>query len=329
MSGESLHDPRISEIFYYFEQHTKFEAGRTVGRKIGVVQEIIVRKFLLQSQRIADAILFEPFLMGRSGTGHKVEFVLFQPLRIFELELFRTLILNNDMTIALTNVDPVQRIAQFTLTYRSASIRTACRLHYGPTTKRAKDLLQTLGVTLKLSALTGTSARCSILDLKQVKASVESKRVGAQRFSASESLGSGIQTIEKAKQAALVAIDADLHYNGTIKPLAAPDQRSYISTVVLGNGVHWTAKDKNILRTFVDYTYLARDTSIIRYAEYVRNLAQLQSQPFLPFFMKYFDGMTKTPPDTFAVDANDFEIICPEEETRTLVQVLDEQIQTY
>lgn len=34
-------DPRISEIFYYFEEHTDIASGRTVGRKIGVIQEII------------------------------------------------------------------------------------------------------------------------------------------------------------------------------------------------------------------------------------------------------------------------------------------------
>src|SRR5258705_1564065 len=95
--------------------------------------------------------------------------------------------------------------------------------------------------------------RVSVLDLSDVRASVESKRVGAQRFAGSDKLGSGIQSIEKVKQASLVAIDADLLFNKTTKalPVENPGRRKYISIVVLGNGVHWTEKDKNILRTYV------------------------------------------------------------------------------
>jgi len=50
-------DPRISEVFYFFEQHTSLETGRTVGRKIGVVQEIILKKHLDSSQKIKDCML--------------------------------------------------------------------------------------------------------------------------------------------------------------------------------------------------------------------------------------------------------------------------------
>jgi hypothetical protein len=56
----------------------------------------------------------------------------------------------------------------------------------------------------------------SVLDSEVPLASLESKRVGAQRFSGSDALGSGIQTIEKAKQTSLVAIDFDLQFNETM-----------------------------------------------------------------------------------------------------------------
>lgn len=51
----SERDPRISEIFYYFERHTSITSGRTVGRKIGVVQEIICMSLLLSSEPILTA----------------------------------------------------------------------------------------------------------------------------------------------------------------------------------------------------------------------------------------------------------------------------------
>ncbi len=67
-------DPRISDIFYYFEKHTTFASGRTVGRKIGVVQEIILRRYLEQSETLRRRMYLEQSLTGRSGASHKVEF---------------------------------------------------------------------------------------------------------------------------------------------------------------------------------------------------------------------------------------------------------------
>jgi hypothetical protein len=54
----STRDTRISEIFYYFERDTNIATGRTVGRKIGVIQEIIVKKFLLTELSIRDCLIF-------------------------------------------------------------------------------------------------------------------------------------------------------------------------------------------------------------------------------------------------------------------------------
>jgi hypothetical protein len=164
-----------------------------------------------------------------------------------------------------------------------------------------------------------------VIDRSRLLASLESKRVGAQRFSASEKLGSGIQTIEKAKQASLVAIDLDIRHNGSVKPLeeAAGQDKGTISIVALGNGVHWTAKDRALLGTYVDYTYLVRDTAIIRYAEFVQALAD-EDDDFLDFFMAYFQGMTKQERDDFEVDDDDFEIVAPSGESRSLREVLEQ-----
>lgn len=84
-TNPSDRDPRISPIFYYFESHTNINTGRTVGRKIGVVQEIIIKKFLLTEQKIRDCLIYEPRLRGKSGATHKVEFVLFAPLCVADI----------------------------------------------------------------------------------------------------------------------------------------------------------------------------------------------------------------------------------------------------
>jgi len=297
-----------------------------MGRKIGVVQEIVCRKLLLQSQRLRDSVIFEPWLKGASGADHKVEFVFFQPRLALN---FTTGQAQTVKGLAMTLVKSEQNRATFRLATSGMLVRKSVSLH-GIIKPHALGLKADQDTVIKLSELKPNSARLVFLNPNDVRASVESKRVGAQRFSASEKLGSGIQTIEKAKQTSLVAIDADLKFNGTIKALARPKaRRRYISFVVLGNGVHWTEKDKAILRTYVDYAFLIRDASIIRYLKYVKEKADKAGVEFREFLMMYFKGMTKTAPDDFQVSVGDFQVISPKSETRSMNKILEQHIGTY
>jgi hypothetical protein len=341
-------DPHISEIFYYMEGYTDTATGRTMGRKLGTIQEIICRKFLMQSQKLEDSVIFEPYLMGASGADHKVEFVFFQPRMAAEFSLKHTALgmfttaksrqhRVGGMIITLLKLNG--DAASFQLERDGETFRFTLRPHEilrDRTTKNRKTgevteviVLGDPDIALKVSRVEDDVVRLVVLNLRDVRASVESKRVGAQRFAGSEKLGSGIQTIEKAKQASLVAIDADLHFNHTIKALAAPGARRYISIVVLGNGVHWTEKDRAILRTYVDFTFLVPDVSVIRYLEYVKTKADAAGMGFKDYLMAYFTGMTKTPPDSFHVDDGDFEIIEPAAETRSLLEILEQHIDDY
>lgn len=324
-------DPRISKIFYYFQENTDIASGRTVGRKIGVVQEIICRKLLLRSSAVRDCLIYEPKMPGQSGASHKVEFVLFQPLEAAEVAIGSSYSFSAlDVEISVIEADTTRNRVRLEVTKKpSGRERVTTRpdsVVSGP------SLILAAGdrYLLKLVGVTTRGVRLALLDRSRAVATVESKRVGAQRFSKSQQLGSGIQTIEKAKQAALVAADLDLRYNGTVLPLQKPGKaRSYRSFVVLGNGVHWTLHDRAILGTFVDYTYLVRDDAIIRYAEYVRERASNASENFFDFFMAYFQGMTKTPADSFAVRDDDFAVVAPGGNRKTLVARLMEQISAY
>jgi hypothetical protein len=189
-----------------------------------------------------------------------------------------------------------------------------------------RSALDERNLDLRIVAVDGDSVEIDVIDLSRLLASLESKRVGAQRFSGSDKLGSGIQTIEKAKQASLVAIDLDLHHNGTIKPLSTEgESRNLLSFVALGNGVHWTAKDRAVLGMYVDYTFLVKDDAIIRYARFVEELAD-EDDDALEALMAYFKGLTKQEDDTFAVGDDDFEIVAPTNERRTLRGVLSEHV---
>ena len=197
----------------------------------------------------------------------------------------------------------------------------------GPKSGLLREFLQDRTIDLRLWSVEDGRATVDIVDKSRLLASLESKRVGAQRFKGSDELGAGIQTIEKAKQASLVAIDLDLAFNGSVKPLQTDaGEKDLVSLVALGNGVHWTKKDRQVLGTYVDFTFLVKDDSILRYADFVKAKADAEGEPFMQFFMDYFVGMTKQPPDGFVASHDDFEIVTPSTEGRPLLTVLRDHI---
>lgn len=300
----------ISDIFYYFREVTDLKNNRTVGRKIGVLQEIIVRKYLQGSAAVNDRILLEGSVVGISGATHKIEFVVCAmadrvrltrgcPVDYGGIELEFTAV---EADTALVSVR-----WEAEATGRKIALKSPLRLGGNFRSALIRGRFKADGLIPRLTTIEEDFVELALLDPRDVLISIESKRVGAQRFSDSEKLGAGIQTIEKAKQTALVAVDLDLTLNKVVKAQAIEGQpRKYLSLVVLGNGAHWEAKSRKVLDTFVEHAFLVPDEAIIRYCEYVRALAGQAGQDFLPFFLKYFKGMTVQPPDDFAVSDADF-----------------------
>lgn len=313
-------DTRISDTFYHFEELTNLGSGRTVGRKIGVVQEIVLRKYIEQSDALKRRMYLEQKLEGISGASHKVEFSWYaiDPVAVKANEKIGSTGLN----LLRVSPDKTSVVLQLGTKTRTVKIESP-EIKTGP----IRSHLNSLGLDLRLRSIEKDRVHFDIVDRTSLLASLESKRVGAQRFSGSEKLGSGIQTIEKAKQASLVAIDLDLKVNGTVKPLQDSNaDKQLLSFVALGNGVHWTEKDKAVLGTFVDFTYLVPDKSIIRYAEYVKAKAPANAD-IMKHFMDYFKGMTVQVEDDFQVFDDDFEIIVPTDEARSLKEILEQHCQ--
>ena len=319
----------ISPLYYFYQRLLGVPegGGRTAGRKIGVVQEIVVRKLLEQSTLINERLLFERYLPGVSGATHKVEFVVYALLQ--RIGPGRSI----DHTGLYVDVVDIKSDAA-RLQWRvknGGKLRKATLRSRGVVSKPLADELRARSITLLLASGSNT---VSLLDTSDVLASIESKRVGAQIFVGSEKLGSGIQTIEKAKQTSLVAIDADLKFNRVIRPIVLrdavdPEVRRYISVVILGNGVHWTINDHNILRTFVDHTYLVDDNVMMDYGRFVETLAKKAGQPVARYFMEYFAGMTKAKQDAFEVLHTSLATVEPATDKRTLVHVLEEHIRIH
>lgn len=328
----SERDARISEIFYYFERHTSISSGRTVGRKIGVVQELMCKKLLLGFPKVKDSIVYDPRVMGRSGATHKVEFVLYQPQEVFLLrpgDAFESSEVEG-LALKLLKISAERGTATLRIWLSKSTVKFTTSKDQLVSSKNARNLLEESGLQLKVSSIEGNTVRVSLLRRDSPVATIESKRVGAQRFSASDKLRSGIQTIEKAKQASLTAVDLDLRYNDAALALSGRGpQRPFRTFVILGNGVHWTEHDLSILETYVDYTYLARDCAIIRYAEYIRERAEASNEDFFEKFMSHFKGLTKTPDDDFEVYKEDFEPLRPVGLSDPLQRTLLDQFAPY
>jgi hypothetical protein len=318
----STRDPKISDIFYFFEALTSLDTGRTIGRKIGVVQEILLRKYLEGDAQASRRLFLEQKLTGRSGARHKVEFSWFSVRPTGPLEKGAEILPG----LRVHAVDAGAGKVRVEGDWNGA--RTVAIVLDEPTPRSAplRPFLDAQTLDLRLTGVEDGAAFFDVVDKADLLASLESKRVGAQRFRGSSKLGSGIQTIEKAKQASLVAIDLDLQHNRSVKPLEGSGEKRLLSFVALGNGVHWSEKDKAVLGTYVDYTFLVRDAGIIRYAEYVRDLFGSE-EDFLEAFMDYFKGMTKQDPDDFVVGDGDFEIIVPSDEGRPLRTILSEHLE--
>jgi hypothetical protein len=319
-------DPGISPIFYYFQEHTTLHSGRTVGRKIGVVQEILCKKLLLTSAAVRDCLIYEPKVPGRSGATHKVEFVLLQPTCAVVLSKGQAFSILPKLAVSVLSTNPEKQTATIAVSAGKKKGRVTTRP--GALIKASKFVPKG-SQPIKVVSVEADKVRLTALDPGAPVASIESKRVGAQRFSSTSKLGSGIQTIEKAKQASLVAVDFDLRYNGNRLALSeAGAKRPFRSFVILGNGIHWKPQDLRVLETYVDCTYRVTDAAVLRYAEFVRGLAQQAQADFFPFFMAYFQGMTKTPPDAFAVSEGDFVAVRPSK-AGPFLEAVERQIQPY
>lgn len=312
-------DPRISDIFYFFEALTTLATGRTVGRKIGVVQEIMLKKYLEADEQLRRRMYLEQMLEGRSGAAHKVEFSWYAIAPSGWLRVGAEVVPGLSLGSVLQETEKIRLEGPWEGRAVAVAVDTPT-----PRTGPLRSFLDERELDLRVTSIREDEASIDIVDRSTLLASLESKRVGAQRFSGSDKLGSGIQTIEKAKQASLVAIDLDLQHNDSVKPLEPSGEKRLLSFVALGNGVHWTDKDKAVVGTYVDYTFLVRDAGIIRYAEYVRDL--VGEENFLDLFMDYFQGMTKQEPDDFLVGDDDFEIIVPPSEERPLRTVLADHV---
>jgi len=74
----------------------------------------------------------------------------------------------------------------------------------------------------------------------------------------------GPQTIEKAKQAALVSLDVRRKVDGSWGKEEIEDKdRTFVSCLIIGEASHWEEKSRKVIRTTIDYNIIVPDSIII------------------------------------------------------------------
>ena len=299
--------------------------GHVLGRKIGVMQEIIVWKLLRSSNLIKERVLGEVWVEGKSSAEHKVEFGIFSKIfseKVASNESYDLETLGFNLKIKDIGSNFV-RINVPNLTDKNCKINFS-ELNGVGLKKNYRNFFNEKNIRIKAFKIKGDHVQLVVLNLSDPLVHIESKRVGVEETKGK--LLPAPQTIEKAKQTSLVAIDLRRKYGGVWK--YNREIGRFISIAVLGNGVHWKKKDMAILSEYVDYVYKIKDEAIIRYINWILD-KRSESDNRKKILLKYFKGTKSTPLDEFEVFIDDFYIVYPKISSKHFLDIIENQINKF
>lgn len=282
----------ISGIFKYIESYHLM--GHQIGRKVGDMLELIVMGKIFSDPELKKRVMIEPKVLGITGAGHKVEFGFYEdkkakkedlPFGIIECKKvgvevtksnsvrssFLTLGISHDMTLSFNPnwVDKpftfnfkVKKInnkkVQMELKVGSKTINQV-EVGVGETLKIALDEDRQpffLGPQQSLRDVDGVIRLCRIIKLQTLTDTLSTWGV--------YDCLTGPQTIEKAKQAALVAMDVRRKVDGKWgKEDIKEEDKHVISILVLTEASHWESKSRKVITTCIDHNIIVPDEIIV------------------------------------------------------------------
>lgn len=270
--------------------------GHQIGRKIGDMLEILTMGAVYQNPQLVERLSTEEKLEGYTTAGHKVEFGFFNSNR-GERQLFgaieckcvgveettsgknnrhlRKIKANESFTIDFSGrwqPAPITfRLKAKTVNANSVdvevsanSIPAVCRsfsFGVGDNIKvvidENNDCLVTTTHGNMLDEIPTIIRTCKTIRLQSIAN-------GAATFALFDCL-TGPQTIEKAKQASLVAMDLRKKVDGYWGKEEVPAGQKHMTFVhVLCEFSHWEEKSRNVIRTCIDHNVIVPDAVIIK-----------------------------------------------------------------
>lgn len=271
--------------------------GHQIGRKIGDMLEILTMGAIYQNPQLVERLSTEERLEGFTTAGHKVEFGFFNS-SCGERHLFGAIeckCVGVEETTAGKNNRHLRKVKA----NESFTIDFSGRWQPSPITfqLKVKKIVNTDSVEVDISANTTpavhrsfvfnvgenikvvideknnclvTTAHGNMLDeiptiirtCKTIR--FQSIAKGTATFALFDCL-TGPQTIEKAKQASLVAMDLRKKVDGYWGKEEVPAGKKHMTFVhVLCEFSHWEEKSRNVIRTCIDHNVIVPDAVIIK-----------------------------------------------------------------
>lgn len=269
--------------------------GHQIGRKIGDMLEIITMGGVYASPALLTKLETEGKLEGYTSAGHKVEFGFYENPRT-KTDLFgaieckcvgveettagkgqahlRRLSIGNSFSLDFNGRWMHHPITQ-TITLISVHDSGAIIRLTNSTSAESFDIELLVGENIKITVdenenILHTTPHGNMLDevpgLIRVCKTIKLDKVNetSAQFSLYNCL-TGPQTIEKAKQASLVAMDLRKKIDGHWGKEDIQDGQGRMSFVhVLCEFSHWEDKSRNVIRTCIDHNIIVPDAVVIK-----------------------------------------------------------------
>ena len=275
--------------------------GHQIGRKIGDMLEILTMGAVYQNPQLVERLSTEEKLEGYTTAGHKVEFGFFNSNR-GERQLFGAIeckCVGVEETTSGKNNRHLRKIKEsesFTIDFSgrwqpapiafklkankitsSDSVEVEISANSKPAVNRSFNFA--VGDNIKVvidenNDCLVTSTHGNMLDeiptiirtCKTIR--LQSITNGTATFALFDCL-TGPQTIEKAKQASLVAMDLRKKVDGYWGKEEVPAGQKHMTFVhVLCEFSHWEEKSRNVIRTCIDHNVIVPDAVIIKAFEF-------------------------------------------------------------
>lgn len=286
MATELREFPYLTSLFKYIESYNIM--GHQIGRKIGDMLEILTMGMIYRNPQLLRHLDTEGKLEGYTTAGHKVEFGFFDnPLT--KDRLFGSIeckCVGVEVTKSGSNGRHLRRIGigdAFSVSLSASRGQTTHNI--GISLREVNNNQASIECGTEVIAMqTGDSIRIAIdehnnLTIVSPRATLyntvpgiirKCKIVTLDRIENNHAVISlwdcltGPQTIEKAKQASLVAMDIRRKIDGHWgKEDIAEEQKTVISILVLCEFSHWESKSRNVIRTCIDHNLIVPDAIMI------------------------------------------------------------------
>lgn len=284
--------------------------GHKIGRKIGDMLELLTMGAIYQNPELKIRLSTENRLEGYTTAGHKVEFGFFNTENN-QRNLFGAIeckCVGVEETTSGKNGKNLRKLSigdsfeiDFSSRWQNQSITFSCRLleiknahsvcvHISTNTPKPINRNIDFSLNENIKVVIDENSQCFVTSpngnmLKEIPSIIRiCKTIRLQKISDEEvtfalfDCLTGPQTIEKAKQASLVAMDLRKkvdHFWGKEEIPAGQKHMTFVH--VICEYSHWEEKSRNVIKTCIDHNVIVPDAVIIKAFDVFEQVFGLQN----------------------------------------------------